>query len=167
MTFPNKQLAHVPYMRQYSDIAVDGLILEAQKIGAVVSCRKACSACCSQSQITITLAEAKHLSSVSGRPLAVRLKTQKQNELKGVPCTFLDLKTQECSIYSERPWVCRVSVSFDDPAKCKTEELRIMLEASQVAIVSYKMFKMNDDQLAQRFYDSPDESQSDDIRNYF
>lgn len=89
-----------------------------------VSCAKGCSFCCKQSQITINATEASILSRYTGLPARFSSRTDSVDR-RGIPCPFLH--DNICTVYTSRPAVCRSSVSFDDPFKCKTEQTRTML----------------------------------------
>lgn len=98
------------------------------------SCKKGCSACC-HSQVSISADEAKMLAQkvVRGEVKIdlVRLAMQAQagNEatkwyqisFKERACVFLDGKG-ECTVYSDRPGVCRTNYAVTAAELCSTED---------------------------------------------
>ena len=84
-----------------------------------VACESGCSACCHMNTL-IYEHEAKRLAEVSGRrmatlpyrPLDVVLAEGKKYNLQ--PCPFL--VNSRCSVYEDRPLVCRVHHSLSDSA---------------------------------------------------
>ncbi|AQH05597.1 hypothetical protein A9R05_41995 (plasmid) [Burkholderia sp. KK1] len=91
-----------------------------------VSCGMKCSHCCRQSVIVINTTEAKILQEATGKVARRGFKPVKRDR-RGQPCPFLSAADDLCTVYAVRPAVCRASISFDDPRKCASEELRQML----------------------------------------
>ncbi len=111
------------------------LVLEAASawaapIAKVSACRRGCAHCC-YIPVVITSAEARLLSSHTGRPLrqvdGVRVNTLTTTEgearanmmaegaeFVGKPCPFL--RGGECSVYDIRPLACRTHFNLDDDA---------------------------------------------------
>ncbi len=87
------------------------------KIGAAaesnVACGKGCSDCCKMN-VTISDIEASQIAEHTGRR-PVALKTPMTHDVStflGQPCPFL--KEDICSIYDQRPMVCRKHFNFDE-----------------------------------------------------
>ncbi|RYE40865.1 MAG: YkgJ family cysteine cluster protein [Hyphomicrobiales bacterium] len=79
-----------------------------------VACKKGCAGCCHMN-ITISSEEASRISAASGR-IAKRLTHSIRRDVDafaGVPCPFLDA-AGACSVYPDRPLVCRNHTSFDE-----------------------------------------------------
>lgn len=114
-------------MAELADLAnsVADALVEPVKVGS--TCKRGCSHCCRQSKIMIDEADAVLLSKMSGLAMDTPDYTATTN-FEGVACVFLDTDTDSCSIYKHRPMTCRLSVSIDDPMKCKTEEYRQMVD---------------------------------------
>lgn len=100
----------VYWLRQITDVL-------AFAVRGNVPCRDGCSACCHMATM-ITLAEAQAIAKASGRALSMpadRVFMQDivtdQKKFMGVACVFL--KQHRCSIYADRPHVCRVHYSID------------------------------------------------------
>lgn len=79
-----------------------------------VSCRRGCAFCCRQ-EISIFKEE-----------LEIILEIIKERGLKGLNfdngwCAFLDKETKDCTIYEDRPIVCRSYFVLSDPKFCDTE----------------------------------------------
>lgn len=107
------QSPKVPYaskvimLRQVTDI-----LAEATK--GYVPCKDGCSHCCKMAT-NVTLDEAKLIAKHTGRELVI---PETMNDDKGnaekynaVPCTFL--VNDRCSIYSVRPYACRIHYVVD------------------------------------------------------
>lgn len=96
----------------------------------LTQCKKGCSACC-HSQVAITEDEAIQLVDLVERGVEInwtRLWVQAKagndlNKFMQIPyelrgCIFLN-DNRECSVYSERPSVCRTNYVLSDPSHCK------------------------------------------------
>lgn len=86
------------------------------------ACRTGCSYCCSMPTL-IYLHEAERLAAVSGRPLKpIKPRSREASlaaalPLYGKPCPFL--QDSRCSVYQERPIICRLHHSLNaTPANC-------------------------------------------------
>lgn len=104
------------WLRKAADV-----MLEAY--GPHSACKSGCSHCC-HIPVTISQAEAHAIGRVTGRTPTPPAKLQPV-EIRGYesPCPFLDKKTQGCSIYQERPFVCRSHMNMDeDELLCKLIE---------------------------------------------
>lgn len=99
--------------------------------GKPVSCSRGCAACCYQ-LVTIGIGEALWIADWVdrqpdardwGRRLATDAAVQENAGLvdhfeRHVPCTFLDLATNECRIYERRPSACRYHFVRTPPENC-------------------------------------------------
>ncbi len=81
-----------------------------------VACKKGCASCCHMN-ITISAEEAARIGAASGRAAKNLTKDIRRDvdAFAGVPCPFLDA-TGACSVYLDRPLVCRNHASFDEDA---------------------------------------------------
>lgn len=82
-----------------------------------VACKKGCSDCCHMN-ITISTEEAARIGAASRRKVE-KLLNNLQHEVSafaGIPCPFLEADSA-CSVYADRPLVCRNHASFDEDAK--------------------------------------------------
>lgn len=100
----------------------------------LIQCKKGCAACC-HTQVSVTQDEAEHLAKkvLSGqvRIDRERLAFQAQfsddyDQWMRVPyetrgCIFLDAQ-DGCTVYEDRPSVCRTNYSLSDPALCETKD---------------------------------------------
>ena len=126
------------------------------------SCKKACGACCKQSYIGVELVDAEMISKITNRPLS-RFKSGKN--WKGIPCVFFDSQTSTCSIYEHRPLACRVSISFDDPIKCESEEYRKTL--NQQGFYVELLHTVGHGHMKALLVSRGDENDAADIRDFF
>jgi uncharacterized protein len=86
-----------------------------------VACGKGCAQCCNVN-ITVSKVEAKAISENTGWKLNTVSETKKHklDKYLGVPCPFLE--NDACSIYENRPMVCRTHASFfTSPKWCDTK----------------------------------------------
>ena len=121
------RLAHKEVNNKISEL------FENSEVKAKVSCREGCSACC-HTQVSITDDEAQLLykliqnghqidldklkrQSVASREASSWYKLSYQDR----GCIFLDEK-KSCSIYDNRPLVCRTNHVVSDPSDCSTED---------------------------------------------
>ena len=101
-----------------------------------VSCRKGCSACC-HTQVSVSDDEAALLAKIVENGLQIdRQKLKKQSSASqsaktwyAVPfeergCVFLD-DNNECSVYNDRPSVCRTNHVVGDPKDCSTSDGKV------------------------------------------
>ena len=119
--------------------------------GKPVSCRAGCSACCHQI-VYMSLAEAwdiveKHYVAIAGMratltEISQRLLSNADNfAYFGTPCPLL--KNDRCSIYAERPIVCRTHNVASPPERCQDARDTVMrydlrdLEARAAAAVMH------------------------------
>lgn len=95
----------------------------ADKLSALVAphvaCKRGCSHCC-HIRVAISDAEAHYIGQKIGvKPVAASQAAKKMKDMKAysyeTPCTFLE--NGECSIYENRPTVCRTHASFDIDAE--------------------------------------------------
>ena len=104
-------------LRRLADMA-------AKVIAPFTPCKKGCSACCHNTAIISEL-DAMQIASATGTPLTTPRRVfdpaagegarrAYASNYAGVACTFL--KDNLCSIYAERPVVCRVHHSLEDSA---------------------------------------------------
>jgi len=80
-----------------------------------VACRSGCADCC-RMNVTISDLEARQIAAHTGRTVA-KLTASVEHPIdtyRGVACPFL--VDERCSIYDQRPRVCRQHVSFDTSA---------------------------------------------------
>jgi len=80
-----------------------------------VACRSGCADCC-RMNVTISDLEARQIAAHTGRTVA-KLTVSVEHPIdtyRGVVCPFL--VDERCSIYDQRPRVCRQHVSFDTSA---------------------------------------------------
>ena len=86
-----------------------------------VACAKGCSSCCKMN-VTISQIEANLIGEKTGIKVnqLSNSKNHDSGEFIGIPCMFL--KDGSCSIYDDRPFVCRKHVWFDtSPYWCDPE----------------------------------------------
>jgi Fe-S-cluster containining protein len=91
-----------------------------------VACKKGCSSCCKMNTM-IYEHEAAHLAEITGRKM-LHLPYRPLNEVfkkgkdfNGKPCPFL--VNDACSVYEDRPIVCRTHHSlFDDATSCSMDD---------------------------------------------
>jgi hypothetical protein len=93
--------------------------------GPYVACKRGCNHCC-HIQVAITRIEAQLLGNrigVNPAPMPTpQLRPQDSYNYK-TPCTFLE--NGECSIYEDRPYVCRAHASLEaneDPCRLTDEQ---------------------------------------------
>ena len=99
-----------------------------------VACKKGCADCCHMN-ITISTEEAARIG-VASRRVVKKLPKSIHHEVDafaGIPCPFLDADAA-CSIYSDRPLVCRNHASFDEDAKLCNPKL---MNDVQMPMVNY------------------------------
>ena len=109
------------------------LLFKEEAVQKHLSCRKGCSACCN-TQVSVSDDEAALLAKLVESGLKIdlnKLKIQAQNssnasswysqpyEQRG--CVFLD-ENKECTVYNDRPSVCRTNHVVGDPKDCSTED---------------------------------------------
>lgn len=77
------------------------------------ACDKGCSSCCNIN-VMISEVEAELIAQKIGtKPVPLRAsKSREVGYFNGIPCPFL--KSDACSIYEDRPYVCRQHVCFDE-----------------------------------------------------
>ena len=103
-------------------------------ISSLISCKKGCSACC-HTQVSITSDEVALLGEkiLSGEVEINIEKLYRQAQSKNSAANFFQLKyetrgcvflndKQECSIYEDRPSVCRTNNVLSDPSLCSTAD---------------------------------------------
>jgi Fe-S-cluster containining protein len=101
-----------------------------QMVGTLVQCKKGCSACC-HSQVAITHSEALLIAEKVEEGVGIdyerlHLQAKAGNSAKDFfqltfeerACVFLNDKNQ-CSIYEDRPSVCRTNYVLSDPKNCE------------------------------------------------
>lgn len=84
----------------------------------VAACREGCAHCC-YTPVLISHVEAEVISKLTGHPMVSPSEYTIEPNMSylGVPCPFL--KDDRCSIYSSRPFACRVHYNMDrDNAQC-------------------------------------------------
>jgi uncharacterized protein len=105
-----------------------------------VSCKAGCSACCRRIPVEITDLEARHISQVTGIPMATLPPGRHiGKDFINQPCTFL--VDDRCSIYEHRPYHCRSLASVDRDALTCTDlniDLTIQKDPRAVAVVMSK-----------------------------
>lgn len=105
-----------------------------------VSCKKGCAWCCGQN-VTITDDEAMLLvkrekEQNRGKIDWERAESQAKEDFtpdkfailpwERRACPMLDLETNLCTNYDDRPGICRTHYTLDDPMKCKTDVRQVM-----------------------------------------
>jgi hypothetical protein len=83
-------------------------------VSSVTACSTGCSHCCLQA-VDISEIEAKAISKATGRAYTQPKLGEtfiNQKKYRGVPCNFL--KDGRCSIYSERPIICRTYANMSN-----------------------------------------------------
>jgi len=96
-----------------------------------VKCKKGCSGCCKQ-KILVTDEEAELL---RGRTIINKPDLKNHN----ARCMFL-AHDGECSVYNDRPSVCRLLVSKSDPKLCETGANRELIYTNKAEVVSAAYF---------------------------
>lgn len=85
-------------------------------------CKKGCSHCCKIS-VDVTTLEAEYISTLTRHPISSgRHRVDKGDEA----CQFLDSNSNECTIYSARPYKCRTLHTVDNPYYCESGQDHIM-----------------------------------------
>jgi Fe-S-cluster containining protein len=98
-------------------IAITNRVTEA--LAPHVACKRGCSHCCHMNTMVYEH-EAVRLAEVSGRKMTrlpyrpLAMVYLEGNQFNGKPCTFL--VNNECSVYEDRPLVCRTHHSMHDDA---------------------------------------------------
>lgn len=103
-----------------------------------VACKQGCDGCC-RMNLQITSLEAERIEKATGRKArAPKTNTfHKPARYAGVPCPFL--KDHSCSIYADRPLMCRAHASFDDDAYWCAPERMNKVELPMVEIKPAKL----------------------------
>lgn len=121
-----------PLLKVYGQL--DGQVKQAIKgAGLKPSCKKGCSHCC-YIMTAMHAVEGQVLAKAVMKMLNWREIAQRAREVSfkvmefghdrraffdaGVPCPLLDLKTNECVAYEQRPSVCRLYMVTSDPVMC-------------------------------------------------
>jgi len=111
-----------------------GKVLDNPVAKAHLSCKKGCSACC-HTQVSVTSFEAQQMAKlIKNKKIPINsekllIQAQAQNDSQAWyrlsyanrGCVFLDQNNQ-CSIYEDRPAVCRTNYVFNPPDQCSTVE---------------------------------------------
>ncbi len=99
-----------------------------------VACKKGCADCCHMN-ITISTEEAARIGAASRRKFEKMLSSVRHevSAFAGVPCPFLEADSA-CSVYADRPLVCRNHASFDEDAKLCNPKL---MNDVQMPVVNY------------------------------
>lgn len=99
-----------------------------------VACKKGCADCCHMN-ITISTEEAARIGAASGRTVVKLLNSvhRETSAFASIPCPFLEAGSA-CSIYADRPLVCRNHASFDEDAKLCNPNL---MNDVRMPVVSY------------------------------
>jgi uncharacterized protein len=85
-------------------------------VSMYIPCHKGCSLCC-RLKVSVSTIEAEHIQENLGIKKALVIESK---HLFGTPCPFL--KSEACSIYKYRPYVCRKHLAlFDDPKWCSLD----------------------------------------------
>jgi len=88
-------------------------------------CEKGCAHCCVV-PVNISETEAQLISRASGisiNPFSKAKRAPISESQKSEPCPMLNKKTATCSVYNERPLVCRTFMAFDSFEFCKEKTL--------------------------------------------
>jgi len=143
-------------------------------ISAESICENGCAICCNI-DVTICEAEARLLSKVSGKEMCERTvagKTPKPET--ATPCPFLDKATAACSVYEDRPTVCRSMMTFDSHKFCRelTTEHAIISEPIVTLLILNSVRAYTGESTAQYLQEFLSESNGFqkstlDIRQYF
>ena len=122
-----------------------------------VKCKKSCTACC-HTQVSVTEDEAALLASHirNGNVDINWLRLRKQAKAKNIDtsfykipyndraCIFLD-QNGGCSVYEDRPSVCRTNYAVSDPKYCETRDghtlMTRLLKTISSDIMVYAFFK--------------------------
>jgi hypothetical protein len=116
----------LPDLRQLAGQVIDHAAAATEKEGRRVSCAKGCASCCRQ-LIPISPVDTEAFRFYS----LAYFRT-------GVPCPFLE--DESCSIYPDRPLVCREYVVTSPPALCATlgegKVQRVLVQLSLWIILS-------------------------------
>ncbi|WP_081033930.1 YkgJ family cysteine cluster protein [Comamonas thiooxydans] len=124
------------------------------------ACKRGCADCC-RMNISISSIEAARISAASGRPAKKLLQSKPHgvDKFAGDPCPFLG-EENTCSIYSDRPLVCRNHASFDtDSVMCEPS----VMNSAEMPMVNYDGLKEAMHVLTRS---SPDAAFAD-IRDFF
>lgn len=137
------------------------LLFKSSVVQKHISCRKGCSACC-HTQVSVSDDEAALLVKLVENGLKIDLEKLKVQALSSkssstwysLPfgqrsCVFLD-ENKECSVYNDRPSVCRTNHVVGDPKDCSTEDgivnsvqLLNTFEADMVVMAGFASCKKN------------------------
>lgn len=114
-----QEIAHGQISKKKKVIRLQQFMLELREYAKphTVACKKGCALCCYQ-RVVISQTEADAIGEAIGRrakilPLSHRVKPVNDYG-KDTPCTFL--VNNECSIYDQRPFLCRSYINLDDDA---------------------------------------------------
>jgi Fe-S-cluster containining protein len=112
------------------------LLFKDKSVQKHISCRKGCSACC-HTQVSVTDDEAELLAKLVENGIKIdfnKLKNQAKNSKSSSTwysqpfedrgCVFLD-ENKECSVYNDRPSVCRTNHVVGDPKDCSTKDGKV------------------------------------------
>lgn len=128
---------HLPEKRaRYVHRLVDELneyIFTNPKVKELSPCKSGCSACC-HTQVSVTADEAELLAirvnegvEINRDRLAIQMAAQNSTPAwtaltyEERKCVFLD-KDQRCSVYEDRPSVCRTNAVIGEASQCDTSE---------------------------------------------
>lgn len=153
-TEPARRLYWMREINQMFDYAMQG----------IAPCKAGCDACCHMATF-ISVHEADRIAAATGRPRADPADRCTLDDIEddrtrfnGVPCAFL--VDHQCSIYTDRPHVCRVHFSVDrDNLLCQ------IVPGEAIKMPSFDNTNMN--VLALMVDGDPSEAKMADIREFF
>ncbi len=107
------------------DLAIEEHKKRTPELTKQINCKSGCSNCCYQPV------------SVTEKELEMLKEYPYDSKRKG--CGFLD-ENENCSVYENRPSVCRLVMSMDDPKKCGVQEMQRIYFVHDADIISDASF---------------------------
>jgi Fe-S-cluster containining protein len=118
-----------------------------------LSCTKGCSFCC-HGEVQISNIEASYFLNKIGESKGNEEILKKQNSVKdfkelkwvNTRCPMLG-ENEECTVYEDRPLICRMTNSIDNPQLCKENEPRRRLFMIEISAIQASLIILSDRKL--------------------